>query len=99
MALTGGYQEMTGDPILLTSFLTDGPVKQIDVFANDANAAAIYIGPSTVLADGTNAIIALAAGKPWGHKVPGAAEQVNLELSTLYVVGTAADKVHIAIVR
>lgn len=98
MALTGGYKVMTGDPILLSSFLRDG-FKQIDIFANEDNAAAIYIGPSTVLSDGTDAIIALSAGKPWGHKVPGVGETVYFELSQLYVVGTASDKVHIAIVQ
>lgn len=99
MALTGGYKELAGSAVLLSSFLPEGPFKQIDVFANESNAAAIYIGPSSLATDGTDAYVALSAGRSWGHNVPGAGEQVNFELGTLYVNGASGSKIHVAIVK
>jgi hypothetical protein len=98
MALTGGYHSATGSAVALSSFLPTGSFKQIDIFANDGNAAAVYIGPSTVTTAGVDAYISLSPGKAWGHVV-GRAEQMSFDLASLYIIGTSSDKAHIAIVK
>ena len=101
MPLLGGFHTVTASPVALSTFLPagSGSFKQIDFFANDANAGPVYIGPSTVTASGVSAYQSLASGRSWGHGVKGAGEQMFFDLENLYVIGTANDKFHVSIVK
>lgn len=96
MALRGAYHLATGSAVQLST-LVPQRVRQLDVRANPDNAATIYIGGSDVLADGTNAWLALEAGVPWGLKAAGG-EDYNLVPDDVYVIGTASDKLHLAFI-
>lgn len=99
MPLVGGYVTISDEPIALSSFLPAGAFKQIDFFAPESNAGAVYIGPATVQADGTDAYQVLGAGRSWGHGVKGAGEQMEFDFSNLYVFGTEDDLFHVSIVK
>lgn len=99
MPLVGGFHTVTSSPVALSSFLPAGAFKQIDFFANEGNAGAVYIGPSTVQSDGTDAIQTLSAGRSWGHGVKGAGEQMQFDFNELYIVGTDNDLFHVSIVK
>lgn len=93
MALLGAYHSATGAAVKLSTLLPS-VLRQLDVMSNPGNAATVYLGPSTVLTDGTNAWISLSPGQSWGTK----GDQLSLELDKVYVIGTASDKVHLSYV-
>lgn len=99
MPLTGGFVVISDEPIALSEFLPAGAFKQIDFFAPEGNAGAVYIGPANVQADGTNAYQVLGAGRSWGHGVKGAGEQMEFDFANLYVFGTEDDLFHVSIVK
>jgi hypothetical protein len=72
-------------------------VKQIDIKANAANAASVFIGGSGVTSAGVNAWIELEPGDPYGLRAP-EGEQITLNADDVYIVGTASDKIHISYV-
>lgn len=96
MALTGAQHTATGTAVKLSTLISRKEFKQLDVIANSGNAAVIYLGPATVTAAGANAWVALAAGKSWGARVD-RADQLEIQFSELYIIGTASDKAHIAV--
>jgi len=97
MPLSGAYYVGNGNPVALSTLFSVGTFRQIDIFGNDGNAEAFYVGPSTVTAAGVDAIIAVGAGKAWGHRA-GPGEQTTIDLANLYIVGTASDAVHISVI-
>jgi hypothetical protein len=96
MALLGGYLVADGNAVALST-VVPSTVKQVDIKANAANGASVFIGGSDVAADGSNAWIELEAGDPYGLRAP-EGEQINLNGDDVYIVGTASDKIHISYV-
>lgn len=98
MALVGGFHVATGSAVALSSLVQTGSFRQIDFAGNEDNAAAFYIGPAGVLANGTNAFVAIPPGRSWGHRADQGG-QTEFDFANLYVIGTALDKLHIAMVK
>lgn len=98
MPLTGTQHTGTGAAVQLSTITAlRGAFKQIDIVSNNGNSANFYIGPSTITTAGANAWIALKPGQSYSYKAVGGVDaRERWDLSALYVIGTASDKLHIA---
>jgi predicted exporter len=98
--MTGGTHTATGSAVALSSFIT-APAgerfKQIDIKNGSDSGAVAYVGGSTVTSAGANAWVALEAGATWGARAD-VGDRLNIDLSEIYVVGTASDLIHVSLV-
>jgi hypothetical protein len=95
--MNGGTHTADGNATAISTLFTEPSIRQIDIKAGSANAAVFYVGGSDVTAAGANAFVALEAGTTWGARAD-VGDRLRIDLTNLYVIGTASDLVHIAVV-
>ena len=98
MAWGGGQYTLTASAVTLTSALGLSEkvhCKNIDVRAKATNAAAIYLGPSTVTNVPANARVEIPANSGWSSS-PYFTNGVNTD--EVFIVGTASDIAFIALI-
>jgi len=98
MAYGGGQYTVTASAVTLTSALglsAKVHCKNIDVRAKSTNAAAVYLGPSTVTNVPANARVEIPASGWWSS---GPYDGNTLNTDEIYIVGTANDVVFISLV-
>lgn len=96
MAIYGGQYTVTGTATNVTTALTLSAdrtkCKDITIRAASANAAKVYLGPSTVTAVPANAFAFLNAGDSWNS---GVTETNSSNADSVYIIGNAGDIVFI----
>lgn len=97
MALLGTCLTADGNAVQLST-VVPSTLKQLDIKANAANGASVFIGGSDVGTAGENAWAELEAGDPLGWKAE-EGDQLQLELENVYIIGTASDLIHISYIQ